>query len=112
MAFTVVPLHNIALPAGTVIPFGKFMIKDVPDWLLKEPILKQLSEHDRVSVHDAKQALVSEYKADSYGHPDAEWTGVQQKGIQDLRWHPRSSPTCVYGRSCHRPFASRAGSKR
>jgi hypothetical protein len=86
VSFTVVPLHNLELPAGTVIPFGRFTIQDVPDWLRKEPILKDLSKRDRDSVHQAKQALVSEYDADSYGYPDPEWTGTKPKGIQDLRW--------------------------
>jgi hypothetical protein len=48
--------------------------------------LKSLSKRDRDSVHAAKQALVSEYEADSYGHPDPEWTGQEPKGIQNLRW--------------------------
>jgi hypothetical protein len=86
MSFTVVPLHNLNLPADTVIPFGKFTIQDVPDWLLKEPMLKRLSDRDRQDVHRAKQALVSEYEADAYGSPDPEWTGAEPKGIQDLRW--------------------------
>jgi hypothetical protein len=86
MAFTVVPIHNLNLPAGTVIPFGKFTIQDVPEWLLKEPILNELSEHDRQGIRDASQALVSEYYADSYGYPDPEWNGNNKKGIQDLRW--------------------------
>jgi hypothetical protein len=86
MALTVVPLHNLKLPAGTVIPFGKFTIQDVPEWLLKEPILEDLSRHDREWVLDANHALVSKYEADGYGHPDPEWTGTQPKGIQDLRW--------------------------
>jgi hypothetical protein len=86
MALTVVPIHNLNLPAGTVIPFGKFKILDVPKWLLEDPILQTLSEHDQKSVRTAKHALVSEYHADSYGHPDPEWPGTQPKGIQDLRW--------------------------
>ncbi len=86
MSFTVVPLHNLHLAPGTVIPFGKFTIQDVPEWLCIEPILEELSKHDRDGVHRAQQALVSEYEADSYGHPDAELTGIQPKGIQDLRW--------------------------
>lgn len=86
MSFTVVPLHNLHLPAGTVIPFAKFTIQDLPEWLRAEPILEHLSERDRDDVHRAQQALVSEYDADSYGYPDPEWTGTQPKGIQDLRW--------------------------
>lgn len=69
-----------------MIPFGKFTIQEIPDWLRKEPILKRLSEHDRDGVCRAQQALVSEYEADSYGYPDPEWTGTKPKGIQDLRW--------------------------
>ena len=46
----------------------------------------QQAPPDRQSVHEAKQALVSEYEADAYGYPDPEWTGTQPKGIQDLRW--------------------------
>ena len=86
MSFTVAPIHNLSLPSGTVLPFGKFAIQDVPEWLRKEPILERLSAHDRDGVHRAKQALVSEYEADSYGYPDPEWKGTKPKGIQDLRW--------------------------
>lgn len=86
MAFTVVPIHNLNLDAGAVIPFDKFTIQDIPEWLLKEPILNDLCEHDRRGLRKAKQALVSEYHADSYGHPDPEWAGSKPKGIQDLRW--------------------------
>jgi hypothetical protein len=86
VSFTVVPLHNLELPAGTVIPFGKFTIQDIPEWLLKDRILKELSKHDRDGLRRAKHALVSEYAADSWGYPDPEWTGTEQKGIQNLRW--------------------------
>lgn len=86
MSFTVVPLHNLKLPAGTALPFGKFTIQDVPEWLRKESILKELGRHERESVQQSQHALVSEYEAHSYGHPDPEWTGTQPKGIQDLRW--------------------------
>jgi Apea-like HEPN len=86
MAFTVVPIHNLNLLSGTTIPYGKFNVQNVPDWLLKDSILKTLSERDRQSVQLAKHALISEYEAYSYGHPDPEWTGQQPKGIQNLRW--------------------------
>lgn len=86
MAFTVVPLHNIALPQGSTVPFGKFTIKDVPEWLKKETILNDISRHDRVATQTCKQALISEYEADSYGHPDPEWKGQQPRGIQELRF--------------------------
>ena len=86
MSVTIVPLHNLHLPAGSVVPFGKFNIEDVPEWLLKDSILKDLSSHDRKGVKKATQALVSEYVADSYGFLDPQWTGNGQKGIQDLRW--------------------------
>jgi hypothetical protein len=86
VSYTVVPLHNLSLASGTVIPFGKFTIQDIPEWLRKDSILKDLSRRDRESVEHATHALVSEYDANSWGHPDPEWTGVQPKGIQDLRW--------------------------
>jgi hypothetical protein len=86
MSFTIVPLHNLNLPVGSRIPFGKFTIQDVPDWLLSDHFLERLSAHDRAGVQRAKHALVSEYHADTYGFPDPEWTGTQPKGIQDLRW--------------------------
>ncbi|MGA2118990.1 MAG: hypothetical protein ABSH56_30105 [Bryobacteraceae bacterium] len=83
MSFTVVPLHNLNLPSGTTIPFGKFTIQDVPGVLLSDGILEALSAHDRASVQRATRALVSD---DSFGHPDPEWQGTQPKGIQQLRW--------------------------
>src|SRR2546421_572678 len=34
MLFTVVPLHNLKLPASTRIPFGNgFVLQDVPEWV-------------------------------------------------------------------------------
>jgi len=81
MSFTVVPLHNLNFPKGSVISFGKFTVQDPPEWLSKVGILAKLSEHERGGVLRAKQALVSEYFADSYGYPDPEWKGTQPKGI-------------------------------
>jgi hypothetical protein len=88
MSFTVVPLHNLNLPIGTRIPFGrKFVIQDVPEWLKKDSgFLEDIARHDRVSTLEAKQALVSEYEAASIGEPDPEWTGHKPRGIQDLRF--------------------------
>ena len=86
MSFTIVPLHNLNLPAGTTIPFGKFTIQDVPEALLSDGILDNLSSHDLASVKRAKHALVSEYEAASFGHPDPEWKGTRPKAIQELRW--------------------------
>jgi hypothetical protein len=86
MSFTIVPLHNLGLAAGTIIPFGKFTIQDVPQFLLTDDILENLSAHDRASVRRANHALVTEYEADSFGHPDPEWRGTKPKGIQQLRW--------------------------
>lgn len=45
-----------------------------------------LSRPDRDHFRRATHALVSEYEAESYGHPDPEWTGAEPHGIQDLRW--------------------------
>jgi len=86
MAFTVVPLHKLSLPKGANYSFGKFTIQDVPEWLLKNDILDDLCAEERRGVKEARQALVSEYYAESYGHPDPEWQGKEPKGIQDLRW--------------------------
>lgn len=54
MAFTAVPLHNLSFPAEAIVPFGKFTFQEVPDWLLKKPILQDLSWHDRDSVAHAR----------------------------------------------------------
>lgn len=68
MSFTVVPLHNLDLPAGSRIPFGpKFTIQDIPEWLKKDKHLGDLSRQDRASVLQDKQALVSEYEARQIG---------------------------------------------
>ena len=87
MSFTVVPLQGLGLPTGSAIPFGtKFVLQDVPEWLKQdESYLKDLSREERRDTLDAKQALVSEYYANSFGYPDPEWTGQQPKGIQNLR---------------------------
>lgn len=88
MSFTVVPLHNLELPAGSRIPFGtKFVLQDVPDWLKKdEGYLKEISRRDRTATLAAKHALVSEYYAHSMGHPDPEWKGQNPRGVQELRF--------------------------
>src|SRR5216684_2508439 len=87
MSFTVVPLHNLSLPAGTRAEFGDgFVLQDVPKWLKDEPILNDLSRPDRQSTLDAKQALVAEYEAPSIGHPDPSWQGKEPKAIQALKF--------------------------
>ncbi len=87
MSFTVVPLQGLGLPTGSTIPFGtKFVLQDVPEWLKQdENYLKDLSRQERRDTLDAKQALISEYYANSFGYPDPDWTGQRPKGIQDLR---------------------------
>jgi hypothetical protein len=88
VSFTVVPLHDLDLPAGTRIPFGNgFVLQDVPDWVKKDDgTLKDINRHDRQATLDAKHALVAEYEADSLGHPDPEWPGKKAKSIQELRF--------------------------
>ena len=88
MSFTVIPLHNLDLPADTRIAFGtEFNLEPVPAWLKKdENWLNNLSRHDRQSVLDARFALVSEYQATSIGEPDPEWKGQKPRGIQELRF--------------------------
>src|SRR5258707_1270312 len=86
MAFTVVPLHNLALDAGTSAEFGAgFVFQDVPQWLRDEPILKDLSRHDRASFLATKHALVAEYEAAAIGEPDANWKGQNPKSIQEVK---------------------------
>ena len=87
MSFTVVPLHNLSLPAGTQAEFGSgFMLQDLPEWVKKEPILDDLSRHDRQSVLDAKYALVAEYEASAIGESDPSWKGRDPKSIQALKF--------------------------
>lgn len=88
MSFTVVPLHNLNLPAASRIPFGrKFVLQGVPEWLKKDTgFLNDIARHDRVGTLEAKHALVSEYQAASIGEPDPEWMGQKPRGIQELRF--------------------------
>jgi Apea-like HEPN len=107
MSFTVVPLHNLSLPAGTRIPFGtRFVLQDVPEWLNDYNILDELSRPDRMEILKAKHALVSEYDAESVPHPDPEWKSITAKSIQELRfeqalmanlaiWIIQPSPVCL-----------------
>jgi hypothetical protein len=68
MALTVVPLHNLTLGSGTSVGFAAgFVFQDLPQWLRKEPILKDLSRHDRESILAATHALVAEYEAQAIG---------------------------------------------
>lgn len=88
MSFTVVPLHNLDLPAGSRIPFGtKFVLQDVPEWLRQdEHILNDIGRTDRDLTLAAKHALIAEYDADSLGMPDPEWKGMRPRSIQELRF--------------------------
>jgi hypothetical protein len=88
MSFTVVPLHNLTLPRGTRIPFGKgFVLTDIPEWVLAdETAMADLSSDDRRLTTDASHALVAEYRANSWGYPDPEWKGTKPKSIQDLHF--------------------------
>ena len=87
MSFTVVPLHNLALPPGSRVPFGNFTIQDVPQWLKDDSrFLADITRTDRMATLDAMQALVSEYDASAIGHPDPGWGGLHPKSIQQLRF--------------------------
>jgi hypothetical protein len=107
MAFTVVPLHNLELPAGSRVPFGKtFVLEDNPEWLRADKgILECLCSHDRQSTRKAKHALVAEYEAASIGESDPEWKGKEPRSIQQLKfqsailanlalWLRQPSPVC------------------
>jgi len=88
MSFTVVPLHNLSLAAGTNVRFGNgFTFQDLPQWVKDDKgILKDLKSTDRNGTLEAQHALVAEYEADSFGYPDPEWKGQKPKSIQDLRF--------------------------
>ena len=88
MAFTVVPLHSLSLPAGTRIPFGNgFVLQDIPAWVKNDKgTLSRIHDNDRQLVEDDKHALVAEYEADGIGSPDPEWPGDDPKSIQNLRF--------------------------
>jgi len=87
MSFTVVPMHNLMLVAGTEIPFGSgSVLQDVPGWLKKEAMLNDLSRRDRMSTLYAKHALVAEYDASAIGEPDPLWKGKNPKSIQELKF--------------------------
>lgn len=90
MSFTIVPLHNVNLPAGTRIPFGDDLVfEDTPKWVKgDQSFLKYLAEHDKQSVLDSKHAFVAEYEANSIGEPDPEHTprnGERQRTIQESK---------------------------
>jgi hypothetical protein len=88
MSFTVIPIHNLELPAGTRITFGKyFVLQDVPEWVLKdEKIMTDIGRRERQFTEAAKHAWVSEYYANSLGFPDPDWTGPKQRSIQSQRF--------------------------
>jgi hypothetical protein len=88
MSFTVVPLHNLQLPKGTRIAFGKgFILTDMPEWLLADKMaMADVGFDDRHLTKNASQALVAEYEADSWGYPDPDWKGINPKSIQDLHF--------------------------
>jgi hypothetical protein len=86
MSFTVVPLHNLELPADTRIEFGAgFVLQALPSWVREEPILKGLSRRDREGVLAAKFALVAEYKAAAIGESDPTWKGEEPRSVQKVK---------------------------
>jgi hypothetical protein len=107
MSFTVVPLHNLALPPGIRVEFGKnLVLQEIPDWVKKDELLKDLSRTDRYSVLAAQYAFVAEYEATSIGHPDPDWQGSDPKSIQEGKfqsamvanlalWVTQPSPVCI-----------------
>jgi len=88
MAFTVVPLHNLSLPAGTRIRFGSdFVLQDIPPWVKKDKgILAGIHNNDRQLIDHDHHALVAEYEADGIGSPDPEWPGDKPKSIQEVKF--------------------------
>jgi len=88
MSFTVVPIHNLDLPPGTRVPFGKyFVLQDVPGWLLKDDlIMTDIGRTDRHLTQAAKHAWVSEYYANCLGYSDPDWAGPKERSIQKMRF--------------------------
>jgi hypothetical protein len=87
MSFTVVPIHNLSLPSGSLIPFGNdVVLQDVPEWLKRDKgTLHRLSEEERTSTLDSTHAWVASYDAKAIGEPDPRWKGSTQKSIQELK---------------------------
>src|SRR5258708_27236807 len=106
VSFTVVPLHNLNLPAGSRVAFGNdFVLQEVPEWVKKGSQLEHLSRNDRQRTLDASHALVAEYEASSIGEPEPAWMGENPKAIQEMkleaamlanmaRWLIQPSTTC------------------
>jgi Apea-like HEPN len=87
MAFTVIPLNNLLIPNGSVIPFGKtFVLQDVPKWVKQEEATAPFSRHAVREILAANHALVAEYQASAMGEPDPEWAGSRPRSIQECRF--------------------------
>src|SRR4051794_26101130 len=83
MAYTVVPLYNLKLPAGTSAQFGDgFVLQDIPPQIKDQDILKELSSHDRQSIQTARHALCAEYEAVEINPRDLSGRGREPDGIQ------------------------------
>jgi len=86
MGITVVPLHNLSLGASARIPFGNgFVLQHVPEWVKKEPILKDIRRTEREWIVAGKHALVAEYEAVALGEPDPDWKGEKSRAIQEAK---------------------------
>src|ERR1035437_7140071 len=86
MSITIVPLHNLDLPADTRVEFGSgFVLQELPSWVKDEPILKGLSRKDIEGVSAAKLALITEYPASAIGEPDPNWKGKEPRSIQKIK---------------------------
>jgi len=86
MSFTIVPFHNLDVPADTRVEFGGgFVLQQIPAWVKEESILRDLSRPDRESVFDSKLGLVAEYTAAAIGEPDPSWKGKQPRSIQEAK---------------------------
>jgi hypothetical protein len=87
MSFTVVPLHNLTLDKAARASVRRWLrIADVPEWLQKEAILKDISFTERQWTLAAKHALVVEYTATAIGgEPDPDWKGKEPRSIQEVK---------------------------
>ena len=109
MSFTVIPLHNLDLPADTRIAFGtEFNLEPVPAWLKKdENWLNNLSRHDRQSVLDARFALVSEYKPLRLASPIQNGRARSREAFRNSGFKPQFWQISACGPCSLQPYASR-----
>jgi len=64
---------------------GALKLKARPEWVLHDPLVNQLMLDQLQIVKDSQFAFVVEYEADSVEGPDSEWTGSEERSIQESK---------------------------